>query len=276
MSDSAQSIIGDLSEGVTNTFDTMGNLATSGVDGVANTLTTGIDYAADGLTSVVDGTGALVKDTFSGAKTVLDTGVNLVKSGAEAVISTVTNATEGLAETVGTILGTTAKASDTFLNKELSLVETDYFMTFFKLVVIVYAGYFAPKLDSSFAPVLTNPFFKVTILSLIVWLSSKDPVASVLVATAFYMSITYLTNNSIQEVQNTGVVTEENKLALGAPTQSISNPQGLLVYGSPNRQTINTPMVSASGQVMDVTPPVPTNKLVSANIPTELHQMAAV
>jgi len=83
-----------------------------------------------------------------------------------------------------------------------------------KLFVILYASLVAPKISSSFAPYINNMYFTILFLALIVWLFTKDPTMSILIAVGYYITISYLTQNSIIEVQQTGVVTPNVQKAL--------------------------------------------------------------
>ena len=106
--------------------------------------------------------------------------------------------------------------SNQMINNALKpLMENTPLQLVFKMILILYATAFAPKLGPNFSGLLSNPFFRVIVLSLIVWIYSKDPVTSVLIAVCYYVSISYLTKNSLGELivsgntpQITHVITE--------------------------------------------------------------------
>lgn len=100
------------------------------------------------------------------------------------------------------------------------------FLIVLKFIIVLYAALVAPKITSMSAPFITNPAFKVFILSLIVWVYSKDPTLSVLVGMGYFMSLTYLTANSTQEMIQSGVMTPAIAQALvtSPPTTLKSTP----------------------------------------------------
>src|SRR5947208_695228 len=78
-----------------------------------------------------------------------------------------------------------------------------------KLVLVLYASLAAPSIPPKYAPIFANSYFRIVFLALVVWTYSRDPALSVMLATVYFLIMTYLVHNSVAQVKQTGVVTPE-------------------------------------------------------------------
>ena len=88
----------------------------------------------------------------------------------------------------------------TLLMKPLALLENKYIAGGVKLFLVLYAGLIAPKLPAFIAKLLKNPVVKLTILLLIIYTGTKDPMMSLLIAVGFTVSM--LTLNKLETIGN--------------------------------------------------------------------------
>jgi hypothetical protein len=133
------------------------------------------------------------------------------------------------------------------------------------MVIILYASLVAPKISSSFAPVISNMYFRVAFMSLIAWLFTKDPTLSILVSVGYYLTISYLTKNSMVEVEATGHVSSNVAQVLEegtnvGPIESVVPPvsipaqiqqQSPIDTTSTLVQDEKVPFLSATGEVVE-------------------------
>lgn len=133
------------------------------------------------------------------------------------------------------------------------------------MIVILYASLVAPKISSSFAPIVSNMYFRIVFMSLIAWLFTKDPTLSILVAVGYYLTISYLTKNSMAEVESTGVVTSNvaqvlEETAAPAPAPVVPVPVSIpaqVQQQEPLQSSLvqKVPFLSATGLEEEVTIP---------------------
>ena len=57
------------------------------------------------------------------------------------------------------------------------------------LFLVVYAGFIAPKLPQDIQNWFTHPFFRIAVMSLIIWTANRDPILSVLIAVVFLIIV---------------------------------------------------------------------------------------
>ena len=94
------------------------------------------------------------------------------------------------------------------VNSELDLVFGIPFIAFaIKCLLAVYGGALAPKLPVSWAPILSNSYFRIGYMMLIIWVFQHDPTIAILIAIVYFVSMDHLMKHSIQSVAVSGVVT---------------------------------------------------------------------
>lgn len=157
-----------------------------------------------------------------------------------------------------------------------------------KLLFVLYAALIAPKISPSFAPLINNPVFKILYMSLIVWIFSKDPTTSVLLAVSYYVTITYLTKNSLQQVQKTGVVSHNTAQGITGEATNAKNLQQLLerqqfvipqqdVQPVQHVQTVQTvPTITTTGDLIHPSIAIEESGSISGNPPDHMHILASV
>jgi hypothetical protein len=78
------------------------------------------------------------------------------------------------------------------LSPLLAPLDTPVGSSIARLFLVLYGGLAAPHLPPSILAYFDNPIFRIVIMALILWLSLKDPVTSILLATAFLVSMNTL------------------------------------------------------------------------------------
>lgn len=263
-------LVDEVTDGIQNVTNTVGSVTRSAIDTTANTLTNVIDTGAKGTNSLIDGTANVAKDVVDATKGLIATGIGLVQKGLNTTSSVLTQAVD----TVGQVVDKGAHSTDDGISTGLTSLVKSYpwFLIVLKIVIILYAAKIAPSLPLKYASTFSNVYFRIAVLTLVVWIYSHDPVASILIAVSFFMSINYLRQNAVNEVKKTGVITSHSEAAMNQgskPDQKFF--PGIAVYNPSN-----TPLADATGSANPVTPPIPHSSVVSANIPTETGQLAAV
>lgn len=268
-------IVENISQGINNVFHSVDTVAESVIDGAADTAVNIIDKSADGLTSLVDGTANLTKSIVSTSKNLVESGINLVKNGFDATANALTGLTDNVTSGLNSNVQYGIQSFDGVVSEKAdSLLSMTWFSIVLKIVIIVYAAKIAPQISTKYAPIVSNLYFRIAVIALLLWVYSHDPVASILIAIAFFMTINYLRQNAENEISQTGMITTNAELAM---TQSSNNSPAssvpaVVVYNQPK----NVPLADATGGVQNQTLAVPRNTLVSANIPNETHGLATV
>jgi hypothetical protein len=80
----------------------------------------------------------------------------------------------------------------------LSFLDNKYVAATLAIFLILYAGYAAPKLPASIAKLFDYEIFKLLIIFLIAFTSSKSPMLSILIALAFVLSLQTLNRVHLQ------------------------------------------------------------------------------
>ena len=84
------------------------------------------------------------------------------------------------------------------VNNSFQFLDNPVISAGLRLVLLMYAGFAAPRLPNRFADLFDNSLFRVAILFLILWTGSKDPTLSLLIVIGFTVSLNYLTNQRIE------------------------------------------------------------------------------
>ena len=143
------------------------------------------------------------------------------------------------------------------------------------MIVILYASLVAPKISSGFAPYISNMYFKIAFMSLIAWVFTKDPTLSILVAVGYFLTISYLTKNSMSEVEETGEMSENVAQALESPAPvpaPLAPPAPLpaQVQQADAVEEAAVPLITATG---DIEEPIPSglepDSITAAPVPSE-------
>lgn len=273
-------LIDKVSDGIQNIANSVDTFTQSAIDGTANTLTSVIDTGASGTTNIIEGTANAAKSIVETGKNLVESGIDMLKQGLDTAASAVTKVVDSVTQVADQGVDYGISNIDSAVTNEMTSFVKSYpwFLVVLKIIIIVYAAKVAPTIPLKYAWIFSNMYFRMAVLALVVWSYSHDPVASVLIAVAFFMTINYLRQNAIDQVKQTGVVTNDATLAMNQGSQPESNNKpfpGLVVY-NPANTTINTPLADATGSVNAVTPPVPHSSLVAANVPMEMHQLAPI
>lgn len=94
-----------------------------------------------------------------------------------------------------------------------------------KLSLVLFGGYAAPKMPTRFGPLLANSWFRMFILTMIVWINNHDPAIAILVAVVYFMTMSYITKNMLKEVARTGVVTPDVAIVISGGNGPSLKPQ---------------------------------------------------
>lgn len=89
-----------------------------------------------------------------------------------------------------------------------SVFSNEYIAGLVYLFLISYMTYAAPRLPLSAVAVFSNGWFRFGLLAFIAWLYTKDPTAAILIAVGWWVTNTYLLKNAIDQVHQTGVLTD--------------------------------------------------------------------
>jgi hypothetical protein len=185
-------------------------------------------------------------------------------------------------EPLGPIMQNTVSESNSIINSVLKpIVENSPIMLILKLSMILYGAFIAPQLSSKFAPFISNPFFRVAMLSLMAWVYSKDPTLSILIGCSYYLTITYLTKNSVKEVEDSGEITPEIIMVLEETPAPVTKVVPLATIPVPivskPQQVQATGLLSATGELIDPTfPPKIETEVPQGNIPEGVTELAEI
>ncbi len=110
-----------------------------------------------------------------------------------------------------------------------------------KLFLVLYGGLAAPKLPVKLAPLFANSYFRMAVMTMIIWIANKDPAIALLVAVGYFLSMSYLVKNSVAQVQQTGVVTPEIAVVIsGGSGPSIKPSSVVNAESSLMQQSVNS------------------------------------
>ena len=109
----------------------------------------------------------------------------------------------------------------------LAFLDQPYVSSVLKLVLILYGSLAAPKLPPSFGPVFSNTFFIVIVMSLIAWVGNHDPALALIIAVVYFMSIKHLTKNALQQVSDTGAVSNEVSILISGGSGPSIKPEAV-------------------------------------------------
>jgi hypothetical protein len=267
-------LVDQVTDGIQNATNTIDTVTRSAINGTANVLSSAVDTSARGTNSLIDGTASVAKDVVDATKGLMESGIGLIQHGLNSTASAINNVVGNVTQ----VVDHGAYSTDSIVSTGMTSFVKSYpwVLIILKIIIILYAAKIAPTVPLKYASIFSNVYFRISILALIVWTYSHDPVASVLIAVAFFMSINYLRQNAVNEVKQTGVITTHSEVAMnqGSKPENQKKIPGVAVY-NPN-DTINTPLADASGSVKPVTAPIPHTSLVAANIPMETQQLADV
>lgn len=95
------------------------------------------------------------------------------------------------------------------MNSALSFLDNSAVSNTLRLLFFLYAGMVAPSLPPQASALFGNPLFRLAVLFLIVWIHSKDPTLSLLIAIGLVISFNALSGRNLLEFfrieQNTNV-----------------------------------------------------------------------
>lgn len=99
---------------------------------------------------------------------------------------------------------------NTMVNQTLDpLVSNQVVFGVLKILLICYGSLAAPKVPVQLAGLFSNTYFRVAYMFFIIWVFNHDPGLAILIAVTYFMSMNYLVQNSVTQVEQTGVVTPE-------------------------------------------------------------------
>jgi hypothetical protein len=188
---------------------------------------------------------------------------------------------------IGPFFESTVSNSNDLLNKVLyPITDNTPIVLIMKLMLILYGAMIAPQLSSKFSPFISNAYFRVAMLSLVAWVYSKDPVLSILIGTCYYLTVTFLTKNSVGEAIENGELTPEIVSALDEnvatiPLPLVAQPQqnSAVNYGlqdlEKEQQEKDVPLITANGEIQEGTPG-PDTTMPHGNVPTEVAELAGL
>ena len=108
------------------------------------------------------------------------------------------------------------------------LVENQAISSLLKLFLILYGSLAAPKLPVSLAPVFGNSFFRIGVMALIIWVANKDPAMAILIAVAYFVSMSYLVKNGVDIAKKAGYITSELSAVISGASGPSVKPTSLV------------------------------------------------
>jgi hypothetical protein len=109
-----------------------------------------------------------------------------------------------------------------------------------KMILLIYGSLAAPRLPPSFAPYLASTYARIAIMAFIIWIWNKDPGVAIAVAVVYYLTLHYLMQNSLQQVADTGLVSEDvSVLVSGANGPTIKPASVVLAEKQMMQQSVN-------------------------------------
>lgn len=114
------------------------------------------------------------------------------------------------------------------VNSSLSFLDDPIVGGFLKLFLVLYGGLAAPSLPPKVAALFTNTYFRIVILGLVLWIANRDPALSVMIATVFFVSLSYATKNAVTQVVTTGKVTPEVAVIISGGSGPSIKPAGVV------------------------------------------------
>ena len=179
---------------------------------------------------------------------------------------------------------------NSLVNNILDPLKSNQILSILMYVFLIsYASMVAPVLSVEKAgPIFSNVYFKIAILSLIAWTGSHDPILSILVAVAYFMTLTYLSNQSLKQLQTGSLTTpaaevlvtgqgQQFQQAVAVQTQqaaisATSATSGVLPL---TNSTMNNATVTTTGEVLIKGAPTVQQAVVAAPA-SGAHTLASV
>jgi len=90
-----------------------------------------------------------------------------------------------------------------------SVFANDTTVSILRLFLALYGGLAAPQVPPAWAPYLANSWIRMLVMILIIYIFNKDPATAILVAVGYYLTMHYLMKNSLAQVAQTGVVSQD-------------------------------------------------------------------
>lgn len=80
-----------------------------------------------------------------------------------------------------------------------TILKNEYLSTGLSLLLILYAGLARPQLPELIGSLFENQFFKVLVLTLVVYISTQNLQLALIIAVAFMVTITLLSEQKVAE-----------------------------------------------------------------------------
>lgn len=97
---------------------------------------------------------------------------------------------------------------NSFVNSGLDKVfNVPYFGFSLKVMLALYASLAGPQLPESWGPILTNSYFRIGMMALLIWVFNHDPSVATVIAVTYFMLLSHVMQQHVTKIAATGVVT---------------------------------------------------------------------
>lgn len=93
-----------------------------------------------------------------------------------------------------------------FVRNNLRFLDDPVVSQVLMLCLILYGSLAAPQLPPKVAVIFTNTYFRIAVMTFILWTANRNPTLALLAAVVFFMSLHYATKNALTQVARTGQV----------------------------------------------------------------------